>query len=81
MKMEVETYSTTILFSDLAESETYRENLDDGTVYMKLSTPIENKHNSRYNAVDIETGELNFTFEDSEVFPVNGTFVEGYKKK
>lgn len=79
MKMTVEIYSTTILFSDLAESEPYREELG-GTVYMKLQTPIVGKYGDKYNAVAIATGELEYTFEDAAVFPVDGTFVEGYKK-
>lgn len=79
MKMVIGNYSNTIPFSDLAESEPYREELS-GTVYMKLQTPIVGKYGDKYNAVAIVTGELEYTFEDADVFPVNGTFVEGYKK-
>lgn len=79
MKMVIGNYSNTIPFSDLAESEPYREELG-GTVYMKLQTPIVGKYGDKYNAVAIVTGELEYTFEDADVFPVNGTFVEGYKK-
>ena len=79
MKMVIGNYSNTIPFSDLAESEPYREELD-GTVYMKLQTPIVGKYGDKYNAVAIATGELEYTFENTDVFPVNGTFVEGYKE-
>ena len=79
MKMVISNYSNTIPFSDLVESEPYREELD-GTVYMKLQTPIVGKYGDKYNAVAIATGELEYTFEDADVFPVNGTFVEGYKE-
>ena len=79
MKMVISNYSNTIPFSDLAESEPYREELD-GTVYMKLQTPIVGKYGDKYNAVAIATGELEYTFENTDVFPVNGTFVEGYKE-
>ena len=79
MKMVISNYSNTIPFSDLVESEPYREELD-GTVYMKLQTPIVGKYGDKYNAVAIATGELEYTFEDADVFPVDGTFVENYKK-
>ena len=79
MKMVISNYSNTIPFSDLAESEPYREELD-GPVYMKLQTPIVGKYGDKYNAVAIATGELEYTFEDADVFPVDGTFVEGYKE-
>lgn len=79
MKMATEVNNITVPFSDLAESEPYREELG-GTVYMKLQTPIVGKYGDKYNAVAIATGELEYTFEDADVFPVNGTFVEGYKE-
>ena len=79
MKMAMDNYSNTIPFSDLAEGETYREE-PGGTVYMKLQIPIGDKHGNVYNAVAIATGELEYTFEDADVFPVDGTFVEGYKE-
>lgn len=79
MKMATEIESSTISFSDLIESGTYREELN-GIVYMKLQTPIKGIYGNTYNAVDIEKGNLVYTFEDADVFPVDGTFVEGYKK-
>lgn len=79
MKMEVEANNITIPFSDLAESETYREE-SNGIVYMKLFGPIEERYGGKYNAIDIKHANLVYTFEDADVFPVNGTFVEGYKK-
>lgn len=79
MKMATEISSITIPFSNLAKGETYREELN-GTVYMKLQTPIEGKYGDKYNAVNIETGELEYIFEDTDVLPVDGTFVEGYKE-
>lgn len=79
MKMAMENDSITFPFSDLAESEPYREELG-GTVYMKLQSPIVGKYGDKYNAVAIKTGELEYTFEDADIFPVNGTFVENYKK-
>lgn len=78
MKMAIEISSITIPFSDLAKGETYREEFN-GTVYMKLQTPIEGKYGDKYNAVNVETGELEYTFNNADVFPVDGTFVEGYK--
>ena len=78
MKIVISNYSNTIPFSDLAESEPYREEFH-GTVYIKLKTPIVSKYGDIYNAVDIATGELEYTFKDADVFPVDGTFVEGYK--
>lgn len=79
MKMATEIDNITIPFSGLASGETYREELD-GTVYMKLQTPIEGKYGDKYNTVAVETGELEYIFEDAKVLPVDGTFVEGYKK-
>lgn len=79
MKMVVETNNITIPFSDLAESETYREE-QNGIVYMKLFGPVEERYGSKYNAIDIKHANLVYTFEDADVFPVDGTFVEGYKK-
>lgn len=79
MKMATEINNITVPFSDLVESGTYREKLN-GTVYMKLQTPIVSKYGDIYNAVAIATGELEYTFKDTDVFPVDGTFVEGYKK-
>lgn len=78
MKMATEIESPTIPFSDLIGSGTYREELN-GMVYMKLQTPIKGIYGT-YNAVEIEEGNLVYTFEDADVFPVDGTFVEGYKK-
>lgn len=49
MKMVVETNNITIPFSDLAESETYREE-PNGIVYMKLFGPVEERYGSKYNA-------------------------------
>ena len=79
MKMATEISSITIPFSNLAEGEAYREELG-GTVYMKLQTPIEDNYGNTYNAVTVGLGCLDFTFNNAEVLPVDGTFVEGYKK-
>lgn len=79
MKMVTEVNNITVPFSDLAESETYREE-PNGIVYMKLFGLIEGQYGDEYNAVDIQHGNLVYTFEDADVFPVDGTFVEGYKK-
>ena len=79
MKMAMDNYSNTIPFSDLAEGEAYREELG-GTVYMKLQTPIEDNYGNMYNAVTVGLGCLDFTFDNADVFPVDGTFVEGYKE-
>lgn len=80
MKMATEIDSNTIPFSDLAEGEAYREELG-GTVYMKLQAPIEDNYGHiMYNAVTVGLGCLYFTFDNADIFPVDGTFVEGYKK-
>ena len=79
MKMATEVNNITVPFFDLVESETYREE-PNGTVYMKLFAAIEERYGNKYNAIDIQHGNLVYTFEDAEVFPVDGTFVEGYKK-
>ena len=79
MKMATEVNNITVPFSDLAEGETYREE-PNGIVYMKLSGPVEERYGSKYNAIDIEHANLFYTFEDADVFPVDGTFVENYKK-
>lgn len=79
MKMATEIDSNTIPFSDLAEGEAYREELG-GTVYMKLQAPIEDNYGNMYNAVTVGLGCLDFTFDNADVFPADGTFVEGYKK-
>ena len=79
MKMATEVNNITVPFSDLAESETYREE-PNGTIYMKLSAAVEERYGSKYNAIDIEHANLFYTFENTDVFPVNGTFVEGYQK-
>ena len=47
---------------------------------MKLQTPIEGEYGHKYNTVNVETGGLEYTFDNADVFPVDGTFVEGYKK-
>ena len=79
MKMATEVNNITVPFSDLVESGTYREE-PNGTVYMKLFAAAEERYGSKYNAIDIENAQLIYTFEDADVFPVDGTFVEGYKK-
>lgn len=79
MKIATEIDSITIPFSNLAKGETYREELH-GTVYMKLQTPIEGEYGHKYNTVNVETGGLEYTFDNADIFPVDGTFVEGYKK-
>ena len=79
MKIATEIDSITIPFSNLAKGETYREELH-GTVYMKLQTPIEGEYGHKYNTVNVETGGLEHTFDNADIFPVDGTFVEGYKK-
>ena len=79
MKMAINNYNNTIPFSDLVKGEAYREELG-GTVYMKLQTPIKDNHGNKYNAVTVCQGCLDFTLENAKVFPVDGTFVEGYKK-
>ena len=79
MKMVVETNNITIPFSDLAESATYREE-PNGIVYMKLFGLVEEQYGNKYNAIDIKHANLVYTFEDADVFPVDGTFVENYKK-
>ena len=78
MKMAIEIDSITIPFSNLAKGETYCEELH-GTVYMKLQTLIEGEYGHKYNTVNVETGGLEYTFDNADVFPVDGTFVEGYK--
>ena len=47
---------------------------------MKLSSPVEERYGSKYNAINIKYANLFYTFEDVDVFPVDGTFVENYKK-
>lgn len=79
MKMAIEIDSITIPFSNLAKGETYREELY-GPVYMKLQTPINGEYGHKYNTVNVETGGLEYTFDNAYVFPVDGTFIEGYKK-
>lgn len=80
MKMVMDNYSNTIPFSDLAEGETYREE-SGGTVYMKLQIPIGDKHGNVYNAVTVGLGCLDYTPENANIFPVDGTFIENYKEK
>ena len=79
MKMATEVNNITVPFSDLAESETYREE-PNGIVYMKLFGLVEERYGYKYNAIDIKHANLVYTSEDADVFPVDGTFVENYKK-
>lgn len=79
MKIAMDNYSNTIPFSDLAEGATYREELG-GAICMKLHISIEGKYGTKYNAVTIGLGCLYHISEDANVFPVDGTFVENYKK-
>ena len=79
MKMATEVNKNMIPFSGLVGGETYREELDR-IVYMKLPSPVEERYGNKYNAIDIQYGNLVYTFEDANVFPVDGTFVENYKK-
>ena len=80
MKMATEVNNITVPFSDLAESETYREE-PNGIVYMKLQIPIGDKHGNVYNAVTVGLGCLDYTPENANIFPVDGTFIENYKEK
>lgn len=78
MKVASEIDTAKYLFSELEEGCTYRESLD-GPVYMKIQ-PIEDKYGGKWNAVGVENGNIDYTFEDSYIYYVDGTFVEGYKK-
>lgn len=79
MKMATEVNNITVPFSGLVGGETYREE-PNGIVYMKLWGPVEERYGNKYNAIDIEHANLFYTFEDADVFPVDGTFIENYKK-
>ena len=78
MKIINEVEANTYLFSELEEGCTYRETID-GPIYMKVQ-PVKDQYNAVWNCVGIENGERDYTFEDADVYLVDGTFVEGYKK-
>lgn len=73
----VEHETITRNFGSLKEGDLYRECLG-GAIYLKIF-PVDNRTYS-YNCVNLTTNQLDFSFNDADVFPVNGTFVEGYKK-
>lgn len=73
----VEYETITCSFGSLKEGDRYRESLG-GAIYLKIF-PADNRTYS-YNCVNLATNQLDFSFNDVDVFPVNGTFVEGYKK-
>lgn len=79
MKVINEIEKATFIFSDLAQGCLYRENRD-GPVFMKVSL-IKDRVGATWNAINVEDGSHDHTFENEAVFPVNGVFVENYNEK
>lgn len=75
--MRIVEYETiTCRFGSLKEGELYRESLG-GAVYLKIFPA--DKRVSYGNCINLATNQLKFFFDDTDVFPVNGAFVENYK--
>lgn len=76
--MKIVEYETIICsFTFLKLGDLFRESLG-GAIYLKI-LPVTDKHGGNWNCVNLATNQLGFTFEDTDVFPVNGAFVENYK--
>lgn len=72
----VEYETTTRVFNTLDTGELYRESLG-GAIYLKI-LPVKGKGSVIWNCMNLTTDQLDFTFEDTDVFPVKGAFVENY---
>ena len=76
--MKIVEYETaTRSFTFLKRGDLYRESLG-GTIYLKIF-PVTDRHGNNWNCVNLASNQLDFTFEDTDVFPVEGTLVENYK--
>lgn len=73
----IEHETTTHKFNSLKAGDLYRESLG-GDIYLKIF-PTDNRSFS-WNCVNLAANQLDFSFGDADVFPVDGTFVEGYKE-
>lgn len=72
--MKIVEYETiTRSFTFLKLGDLFRKSLG-GAIYLKILPVTDN-----WNCVNLATNQLGFTFEDTDVFPVNGAFVENYK--
>lgn len=58
-------------FGSLKRGDVFR---DGETIYMSIEN-IESADRSRYNAVDVETGELAFYYADEKVYPLQAELV------
>ena len=77
--MKIVEYKTiTCSFTFLELGGLFRRSLG-GDIYLKI-LPISDKHGVIWNCVNLVANQIGFTFENTDVFPVNGTFVEGYKE-
>lgn len=75
--MKIAKYETiTCRFGSLKEGDLYRES-PNGAIYLKIFPA--DKRVSYGNCVNLATNQLKFFFDDTDVFPVDGTFVENYK--
>ena len=75
--MKIVEYETiTRSFDSLKAGDFYRES-PGGDIYLKIF-PADNRTYS-CNCVNLTANQLDFSFEDTDVFPVNGAFVENYK--
>lgn len=65
-------------FTFLELGSFFRKSLG-GAIYLK-NLPVIDKYSGNLNCVNLVTNQLDFTFEDTDVFPVEETFVESYKE-
>lgn len=75
----VEYEAITRSFTSLELGSLFRKSLG-GDIYLKI-LPISDKHGVIWNCVNLVANQIGFTFENTDVFPVDGIFIENYNKK